>query len=1067
MSGELPSGDYQYASPSEYWAENAADLIASRAKAAGDTWVKKAVAAMRRIIERVKQLLGMKPGQKHPLDQYLDSILAGDGRFQNDDVLMRVGDEMFRMSDSYQGDYSVPGQDLESVRRPPPPTPEEDNARVRGWWQRVNDRKSDKTTDLMDKGLALIPMRPLLQELGRNMPSAREYLRLKQSMDAMRNKWHAKTDVVAQKWLKFRKADKEKNDALMSVMHDATISGVDPTMDFDTFISQYMANVEAQARLKDPAAVVTLGADRKAELREMWNSMNKRLDSVGADGREIFQNVRDAYSDLSNEYERVLMSNMEKAINVRIKKAEREHKKALQQIRDEGLEGEALQDAVKEADKKLRVAKTAVAWNRKARITQLRQQFETNRLAGVYFPLARFGNLFVTVRDKATGKVLSFSRFEKASEQRQFADEMRRDRGQDVQVGVLDNSDDLRKGVDAGFVADIEDILADLPNAEGIKDEVWQRYLDTLPDYSVRTNRIHRTKRQGFNADALRAFGSQMFHGSHQLARMAHTFDMEEALDSARDESTRTADPVRDGKVVREMEERHKFVMNPTGGPLVQTISQAAFIYALAASPKAAFVNLSQTAIMGVPILGAFDGTMKGGLRASNQLMRALGDFTRGKGHAADSSRLTADERKAMATAYESGLIDKSQAHDLAGIGETGVEYSPARTRVMAWLAWGFHQTERLNREVTYLAAYRMAKRKGMSHPDAVTAAGDLTWKTHFDYQNTSRPRLMHNDTMKALLVFRNFTINMLYRLFRDIHQSAAGESAEIRREARAQLAGTTGMMMLSAGVTGTWGYGILIMLAGLFMDDDKDPEAELKKNMVDTIGPMMTGIILDGAPGYVTGTALSDSIGMKDLWFRSPSTQLEGKAEAEYWKSQLLGAAPSMADNIIRGWQMLGKDTYRGIETMMPKAIKDPMKAYRYATEGATNLRGDTVVDDVSTADIIRQALGFTPAKLAEQYEINNAGFNLQKTILDARKRLMDDYYKADNAEDEAKIEKLEAKIDEFNDKYPEQQITPKTLRQSAKTRNRNEEDATGGMRYNRKLKDRILEDQAPTLYR
>ena len=41
---------------------------------------------------------------------------------------------------------------------------------------------------------------------------------------------------------------------------------------------------------------------------------------------------------------------------------------------------------------------------------------------------------------------------------------------------------------------------------------------------------------------------------------------------------------------------------------------------------------------------------------------------------------MTEGERKALNDAYELGTIDKSQSHDLAGVGETGVEYSPIRT---------------------------------------------------------------------------------------------------------------------------------------------------------------------------------------------------------------------------------------------------------------------------------------------------------------------------------------------------------------------------------------------------
>lgn len=1057
---------YQLANASEYWAVNAAEIMARRHAAAQSGWIARAREWMRGFIQKLRSVFGLPSNAA--VIRGLEAVMKGDGSFASKSMLgiHPAADTPVR---DMGGDYADQPKSPSGMKPEPRiPTEQEDMSRLRRWWDIAKNLPSDKTTDAMQKGLYFLPLRPLVLELGRNLQSAAEYMRLKQSMDAMRSEWHARTDKVAQDWLKYRKDNEDENTALMELMHESTIQQVDPSERFEARMTD---------RDRDALRTAAAGSDRENELlrkaaddekrRHQWQSLSERYKQLSPQAREIYKKVRDTYSALADAYEGVLMSNMEKAINVRIKKAEREHRYEMRRITDEGLTGQAKQDAIDEADRKLRIAKTKTAWNRKARITQLRQQFETERLSGPYFPLARFGNLFVTVRDAKSGAVESFSRFEKASEQREFADLMRKNPAYTVQVGTLDDSGSLRKAVDANFVADVEDILADLPSAEKIKDEVWQRYLETLPDFSVRKNRIHRTGRKGFTADALRAFGNSMFHGSHQLARLAHTFDMEEALDAAREEAEKSKDPVRDGMVVNEMEKRHQFIMNPTGSSLVQGISQAAFVYYLAASPKAAFVNMFQTVMMGIPILAAYDGKASGFIRAQNQLIRAFKDFVVGRGKVVNG-RLTPDEQAAVQKAYDIGLIDRTQSHDLAGIGETGVEYSARRAKVMARISWLFHHAERLNREVTFLAAYRMAKANGLTGKAAIDKANDLTWKTHFDYQNTSRPRLMHSDGAKALLVFRNFTINMLYRLFRDTHQAFKGDTPEIRREARMQLAGITGMMMLNAGITGTWGFGIMMLLAGAFMDDEDDPESELKKLMVEALGPQMAGIVLDGVPGYLSGTSLTDSIGMRDLWFRSPTTQLEGKDEAEYIKSQIFGAPPSILDNIFRGWQLLKQgEVYRGIETAMPKAIKDPMKAYRYATEGAKNIKGDTIVDNVDTADVIRQALGFTPAKLAEQYETNNANYNRQKAILDQRKRLIDSYWKADEANDSSRLDELDKKIDAYNEKYPEMEITPKTLSRSAKTREKNAEDATGGMRYNRKLRDRILDEQAPSIYR
>jgi len=959
--------------------------------------------------------------------------------------------------------FSRRDDDLAPVSR------EEYSSKLGQWWDELNKRSSDQVVNAMKKGgLGLIPLRPMLTELAKDIPAARTYLRVKDAMDALRNKWHAKTDAVAQNWLKYRIKNREENRDLMDIMHESTLLQVDPSEDFAPMMTPQELRAMENLSPGNPNLKNLQDKYEQDLKREQSHAkLQERFKRLSPKAQEVYKDVRDAYTDLADAFDKTLLDNMEKAINVRIKKAEREYKREMERIKDEGLQGDERDNAVADADRKLKNAKTKIAWNRKARMTQLRKQFETNRLAGPYFPLARFGDLFVTVRDAKTGEVVSFSRFEDATDQRRFAEDMRKDNAYTVEVGALAQASAARKAVDPNFVADVEDILADLPNAEQVKDEVWQRYLASLPDMSIRKARIHRKGRAGYAADAVRAFGHHLFHGSHQLARMTYSMDLEDALDQARDEARETKDPARSGLIVNEMEARHQFVMNPTGGALATWASSFAFLWYLAGSPKAAIMNLFQTPIMGAPILGAYAGGLNGIARAGKELTRALIDFGSGRGYAERSTRLTDDERKAMKQGYEVGIIEKTQGHELAGVAESGVEYNAIRERAMKVVSWGFHHTERLNREVTFLAAYRLARAKGETHEQAITTAGDLTWKTHFDYSNTSRPRLMHSDTMKILLVFRNFQLNMLFRLFRDVHQVMHADSKEAKREAFTQLAGITGMMMLNAGITGTWLFGIAMLMAGLFMGEGEDPEEELKKGMVNMLGPNLAGLALYGVPGHTTGTSLSESVGMPDLWFRSPDSEKEGEEALQYWQSQLLGAVPAIGAQFARGLAYIGKgETYRGIETMLPKMLKDPMKANRYATEGAKNMKGDTVAE-VEWPDVVKQALGFTPARIAEQYKINNLNYNKQQLVLKHRKELMDAYYKADKAGDDAAIEEVLKGIDLHNEKNPDQPITPRGLMQSIKTRNKASEGAVGGMRYNTKLRERILEDQAPSIYK
>lgn len=931
---------------------------------------------------------------------------------------------------------------------------------VDSWFSRA---LTDAMAGAKSKGqfslLATAPMDRMIEELAGNNMHATEYLKLKRDMDAYRAKKHAEFDTTAQKWLKLNVTDRQGAKEMARIMHDATVAQTDPAEAFSSIINK----LDSQLMNGDPNSDAGRAAFEKkarddarkvahAELSERFKALSPQLQAH-------YRQVRDTYKRMTEELDQILMDNMAAAIDIHGRKAERIYEKELAEIKDDGLTGESKKQAEAAALYKYNTAMTKLRWNKKARLTAMRQQFEANRLEGPYFPLARFGDYFVTVRDKDTGEVLSFSRFETRKEQQQFAAQAKSE-GK-VQTGLLSADAELRGSVDPRFVSDVEDILGGSGVPDSVKDQVWQRYLESMPDMSMRKGFIHRKNREGYTQDALRAFASRMFHGAHQLGRLKFGARMQESIDMAKEVAGKSKEPERDMAVVNEINRRHDYVMNPKGGPLAQKLTSAAFIYHLSMSPAAALVNLSQTAIIGIPVIGAKFGTAK----TIAQLSKAATHFVTGKGHAANSKSLNDDERNAMRQAYEAGIIDSSQAHNLAGVGETGVEYSAVRNKVMGVIAWQFHQAERMNREVTFLAAYRLARADGMSHAQAVDEGARLTYKTHFDYSNTNRPRVMHGDVAKVALVFRNYQVNMLWRLFRDTHQVLHGDKAA-RTEAVHQLAGVTGMMALSAGVKGVWLYGVAMIIASMIFGDDA--EEQFKKGTVDLLGPTAAGMLLNGIPGHLTGTSLSGRIGMPDLWFRSPDRQLEGKDEFNYWQSQLLGALPGIAQNLWTGWGQIGDGkVYRGVETMSPKFVKDIMRTARFAEEGATTLRGDPLVSEFKGTELLAQMLGFTPAVLAEQYERNSALKNAEKRIMDKRRGLMDKYAAAYKLkDDEAKAEAM-GKIKEFNSEHKEVAITPQTIRRSLQSRQKYSDRTEGGVNINPKLNRSLRDSIGPAIYR
>lgn len=935
--------------------------------------------------------------------------------------------------------------------------------------RRLSKRSSSALTDLMGGAdetynlLALVPGRALFEELGKNLPSAKAYLRSKEAMDTLRNDWHAKTDRVAQDWQKAiaqvagatiltggaRKKAAAK--ALADLMHDATIAGLDPAERFRA------PQRKPDMRDEDYTAYVEEMRRRYTELRARWEALPEQM-------KRVYVTVRETFRELANDTETAVAEAAANAMDLQGERLRDRLEDEIAEIRQQGMGPEATDRAIQEARQRFTTAVDRMASTRDSRVRKLRLAFERNRVEEPYFPLMRWGNYFATVRDDE-GKVVSFSKFQRAAKQEAFAAEMR-EQGFTVETGVMARKNDFSRFVDPQFVADVQEIIGVDSASAAVLDAVWQRWLETLPDYSIRKSRIHRKGTPGYDGDALRAFAHQMFHGAHQLARLKHGMDLTKHLEQAQREAKAAPDPNRAGIVANEMTMRHEWIMNPTGSPWAAAATSAAFVWYLGLTPAAAIMNVTQTTIVGVPVMTAgIPGATVG--RVVRQLGIALRDFAGGKGEAGASSRLTDDEKAALRDAYERGVIDKSQAHDLASVAESGVEYSGLREKVMRPISFFFHHAERMNREVTFLASYRMARDAGLTQEQAIRKASDLTWKAHFDYSNSSRPRFMQGDVGKVLFTFRNFQINMVYRLWRDIHQALHGVDEATRKEARTQLIGITASMFLHAGLTGVWGYALMTTLLGLFFEGGADElEEELKRGIAETLGVNAAGLLLKGVPGHMTGIDLSSRIGMPELWFRTPDRQLEGDELYAFWLEQLVGVVPSMASGVFRGLEWAGEgDVWRAVETAGPKALRDVMRAGRYLQEGVTTRSGEPVVEEISPMQALTQAMGFTPAEVSEQFEMNRRMRNFEERIRGERRQALRRAYE-DLRDDGSLSERTVERIRRFNERNPTWIITADTVRKSVRSRESMSEQMDRGVRLTPQLDGVIRQAMAPAIY-
>ena len=887
----------------------------------------------------------------------------------------------------------------------------------------IASKISGKLTDWKPAALGALPLQYLRDFAPKSMTALGQYIEEKRQMDADRNEMHTRYDAIAQRWLKLRWGNRKAEQALADLMHAATLAGIDPSKGW---LDRY-----------------------HPEQRAEYNRLAMQFKALPAEHQGMFRDARDAYKAQIKSMEDVIEENIRKSSDYAKMRARRDRDADIQQANDE-LTGEEREEAIEKAEKRYYGRVVSAEEGRSAKVLLMRKKFESMRVDEPYFPLKRFGEYFVALRD---GKdLVSFSMFESAAEMNEAAEQMRKTYpGLDVKVGRQSAKQELEGAVDPAFVVDLQELVSRLPNSKEVSDQIYQMYLNTMPDFSMRKGFIHRKKTAGFNRDALRTFSSSMFHSSYQIARMKHSLEMNELVEQIEDQGRAAADPVDGMTIANEMRKRHEWVMNPKGGSIAQHVTSAAFVYQLGATPAAAFVNTTQTWMMGVPVLGTRFGSEAKALAA---LGKASKDFIQGRGHI--EKKLAGSEAAAFAEFLRMGLIDKTQAHDLAGVGETGVEYNPVRHKVMGYISWMFHNAERYNREVTVMAGYRMGREAGLSHEAAIKEAAELTWTIHFDYSSGNRARYMQSDTAKILLVFRQHSVNMLSRLVIDIRQAMKGESKQVKAEAKRRLAGMFAMFAIFAGAMGVPGMQAILMLLNA-MDDDDDPwtaEDKIKRAVTEAVGEDMAKVFFNGVPGAVTGVSLTDRIGMGSLWFWSPGRELEGQDAYYYWMEQVLGAAPAMVGNAFTGLKMVSEgNVYRGVETMMPKAIKDVMRSGRYADEGLQTMGGDTIIDELGAWEVVSQAMGFTPAHVAEQYDRNSALKNAEQHVMRERRSLMNGYAMATRQGDTEKLQEIRAQIADFNSRYSSWKITGRTLMQSNRSSLNSDRRTVDGIVLNKKL--------------
>lgn len=895
-----------------------------------------------------------------------------------------------------------------------------------------------------------------LTELGRDyFPTIDRYSDYLAEMQADRNKLQAEAEAIAEPARQWASKNKAESRRLFDLMHQATMDGVDPSREYQPLqfkapggqglqevnrknvlhaikvIQQQMRERSGDTKTNMMNEVKTLKAMLKVEprRRRQYAPLVEQWSQLSPEAKSFYLQFRDAYRSRSDAVEEALIQRIEDLKGGDL------------------VGGQVISDS-----------------SRRMLVNKIREQFESARLQGVYFPLQRFGKFFVAAEKDGTNTFLMFesqNELDRAVKDLQGREWAITARGMKMEGKATD-------APSGTFVADVIDQLRTAHVSDAVQDQVYQLYLQTMPELSMRKHQIHRKSVPGFDPDAVRAFAYNMQHGSHQLARLRYAHKLQGVLTDLKDAqkkiqaspSVDTRKIVAGDALLEELGKRHDWIMNPTDSALTNLISSFGFSYYLGATPAAALVNVTQTALVSYPYLAS----RHGGVKAMNYLLAASRDAVRTVGNI-QKTLTDPDELRAYQALEVAGAIEKTQAHNLAGIAEGGMTgYNPAWSKAMEIIGWGFHKTEVINREATGMAAYRLARADGKSFDEAVKFARDAIFDTHFDYSNANRARFMQSGTAKVLLMFRQYSLNMTWALGRMVWQATKGQDPQVRQIARRNLTGLLGMSALFSGAMGLPMMGMIMgALNGIqasFGDDDEpwDAETELRAFLTGMLGQGGADLLLHGPADKLTGANISGRVGLDSLWIRDADRELDGRGMFNNLLEQAAGPMGGVLKNVLVGKQQVDEGhIMRGVETMLPKGLKDMIKAGRYATQGVNTLRGDPVVEDLSPWEILLQANGFAPEKVSRQYETTRALKNYEQHILDRRKSLVNAFAMALRNGDASDRASVLRKIGDFNKANPELAITSSGLQQSIKNRARYSARAEAGIVLNPKLAARL----------
>lgn len=681
--------------------------------------------------------------------------------------------------------------------------------------------------------------------------------------------------------------------------------------------------------------------------------------------------------------------------------------------------------------------------------------------SGPYSPLQRYGDYFVTVRDK-DGKIAWFSGHDTVEQAAKVEQELRSGdfSGADYKIArTLRNDHNWAiDGINQNVIKTLEgsvDGIASLDNPalrNEIRQALVEAYLQSLPQGSFLQHANTRKNVKGATTDAFRAFSDYSIKSSRSTASLnfddkisnaltdLETFVTEKAQEGKTDGETMT----KMGRVLNAVKGQHVASMSFERSPVADMLSAGGFLWFMS-SPSQLFINSMQVPMVTLPRLAGTYGN-SASLKA---LRTTFAEYAKSRGDLLGAHTvLGADttERRVLDALYERGVLDFTLSHDMTGLanGEASAMSGHWR-KVMEAAGFFMHKSEVFNRQITALAAAKLeAGKRGLANrgltdeqiASLADAAEEAVLTTQFDYSQSNKPKIMQGPWRKLIFQFQQYRVNMLAMMGKDIRDSFSGTPEE-KATARRALSWMLGIQLALTGAAGSVLAPMAFAIADMFRDDD-----DLLDSRTDFVRSTPQWLSHGILSGVVDMSRLGQD-GLLSLGGDYAPKDASAKETFQYYVMANIGPWAGLGANFASGVQKaLEGDHVGAVKGLAPAGVRDVYKAYFEGQQGAKDSR-QVVYYEPNLWDNITGAMGLRSGSRRDVEELRGASYEANAHTQALKNRYLGKLALGYSTGDPDTIAEAKANIADWNSRYPDMAINASMQKRAIINRSQSQANA------------------------